>query len=154
MHPDASTATISATGRERVARYPELPANWRKEERFYILGWNLDNTRLQELVRLHTPPSMAHASYAARAKYLLEELTGYGNLHISSVVSSENSHGARGEGKRTKTVVAISFTAETRLFFRRPSQRQYDLLVQILSEQPLWYQDALPKYFFGAYCIS
>lgn len=89
-----------------------------------------------------------------RAKHLLEELTGYGNLHVSAVLDAEGSGGARGEERGTKMVVAVSFTAETRLFFRRPSQRQYDLLVRICGEKPRWYKDALPKHFFGAYCIK
>lgn len=110
--------------------------------------------RLRELVRLHTPSSMVHASHAVRAKHLLEELTGYGHLHVNAVLDPEGSGALRGEEKGTKMVVAISFTAETRLFFRRPSQRQYDLLIQILGEQPRWYKDALPKHFFGAYCIN
>lgn len=103
---------------------------------------------------MHTPSDTTHVPYAVRAKYILEELTGYGNLHVHYVLDSEGGDEIGEKGNGTKMIVAVSFTAETRLFFRRPSQKQYDLLIQIFGEQPLWYKDALPKHFFGAYCIS
>ncbi|KZT65670.1 hypothetical protein DAEQUDRAFT_814080 [Daedalea quercina L-15889] len=146
--------TTTATGRDRIARYPELPANWRKQDRFYILGWDMDNTRLKELVQLHTPPDMVHVPYAVRAKRLLEDLSGCSNLHISAVLPPRPSDELCQSKKGTRTIVAISFTASTRLYFRRPTQKQYNLLVQIFGGQPIWHRDALPKFFFGAYCIS
>ena len=126
-----------------------LPTCRRKEGRFYTLGWDLKNARLQELVRLHTQHSMAHVSYAAQAKHFLEELTRYSGLHVNSVLDPEKLH----EGKGTKMVVAISFTAETRFFFLRPSQWQYYLLVRTFGEHPRLYEYALPNQFFLAYCI-
>ncbi len=84
-----------------------------------------------------------------RAIRHLERRSGYNFINLVGGKVDEEAE-AQGRVIRTEEdvtldVLAISCTRSNRLFWRRPTPRQLDILIEILGEEPRWFEDSETK---------
>ncbi|KZT65676.1 hypothetical protein DAEQUDRAFT_814084 [Daedalea quercina L-15889] len=130
--------------------WPKLPEGWRESDRYFVLGWDVEHPRLQELVRIHTREEAKNLWYLIRAPGILEYGSGWRHIRLCNVLPEDacppepwdDPNGPR------KALIAIASTASKYLYNRRPTREQYIWLQQIFGCRPQWYRDSLPKQYF------
>jgi len=132
--------------RRNLAKYKPIPADLRSSNHYYFYGWATSDERLTKLLIKHNMPVPNDSMYArVCAIRHLERLSGYPFIcHVYGKVDSEGE--AQGqvihtEEGRALDVLAISCTRSRRLFWRRPSTQELDVLIELLGEEPRWIED-------------
>ncbi|KIM44402.1 hypothetical protein M413DRAFT_442385 [Hebeloma cylindrosporum] len=133
------------------ANYKRLPSGWKASEHHYFYGWAVTEDILRNHLikhRLRVPKSNL-IELLSTAISNIEQQTAY--FHICYVGGKVDDK-ARAQGRVIETdegpelnLLAISCTRSARLFQRRPSQRQLDRMVQLLGEEPRWFEDSNTK---------
>ena len=133
-----------------VAIFKPLPLGYRKSKHYYFYGWAVTDEILKAYLikqNIPVPRDSLHADVCAIQD--LEQRSGYGFINL---VGGKVNEEAKAQGRVVRTeedaaldVLAISCTRSHRLFWRRPTPRQLNILIELLGEEPRWFEDSETK---------
>lgn len=136
--------------RPNLAIYKPLPSDYRKSKHYYFYGWAVTDEILKTyLIKYNIPVPKDPLHADVRAIRHLERRSGYNFINLVGGKVDEEAE-AQGRVIRTEEdvtldVLAISCTRSNRLFWRRPTPRQLDILIELLGEEPRWFEDSETK---------
>jgi len=129
-----------------LAVYKPLPADYRCSDHYFFYGWAITDEILKKhLIKYQIPVDKDPIFAGSCAIRNLEQLSGY---HFIRYVNGRVDEEAVAQGRVVPTedgpalyVLAISCTRSKRIFWRRPTPRQLDRLIEFLGEEPRWIED-------------
>lgn len=139
---------IDCSQPSRPAQYPMLPDGYESHPRHYVLGWAVSDDWLEEFARRHYPGSIKREpDWVCLGGAQLQRMSGFRHLYLVNALHDGAPAPASAHDSRSPLtlLLMVSHTASDELLRRRPTQAQYDWLVQVFGEEPRWYRDGLPK---------
>jgi len=135
------------------AQYPALPDGFESHERYYVLGWKIGPEWFGSFTKRYFPGIRPFRQIDFG--YLkLKALMGYKHLWWMTIIQDDDPIPESPDDPRVtfEDILVISVTASDYLLNkRRPTQAQYEWLVNLMGEEPMWHRDALPKEEFDNY---
>jgi hypothetical protein len=135
-----------------AARYKALPSDWKIKAHYYFYGWAVTKEILQKYL---SSINKAHFSYeddigiASSVIFYMQQDIGF--HHINYVAGKVDDKAAvnyrveQTEEGPMLSLISIGCTQSKRLFWRRPTPKQLERLVEIFGEEPRWFEDFYAK---------
>ena len=135
-----------------AARYNALPSDWKIKAHYYFYGWAVTKEILQKYL---SSINKAHFSYeddigiASSAIFYMQRDIGFHHInYVAGKVDNKAAVNCRVEQTEEGpmlSLISIGCTESKRLFWRRPTPKHLERLVEIFGEEPRWFEDFYAK---------
>ncbi|KAF8800139.1 hypothetical protein BYT27DRAFT_7149144 [Phlegmacium glaucopus] len=135
-----------------ATKYKALPSDWKTKAHYYFYGWAVTNEVLQ---RYLSTINKAHVSCedeigtASSAIFYMQRDVGFHHInYVGGKVDDEAAANCRVEQTEEGpmlNLMSIGCTRSKRLFWRRPTPKQLERLIEIFGEKPRWFEDFYTK---------
>lgn len=136
------------------AQYPALPEGFESHKTYYALGWKLDMEWFPSFTERYFSKKQFGFEPFEFGYLKLKDVMGYDHLWWMPIVPDGDPipDDLEDPNFTYEHLFVISVTASDYLLNkRRPTQAQYEWLVNLIGEEPQWYRDVLPKQQFHQY---
>ncbi|KZT10988.1 uncharacterized protein LAESUDRAFT_711386 [Laetiporus sulphureus 93-53] len=139
------------------ARYPQVPPEIRDHNRYYALGWPVDEDWLRKFAsRTSAGAVNCQEGLIAHSVLQLRRLARFRHIYYLPVLpdGAPTPDDALDPGIPRQWIIAIAYTATKSMFCERPTKAKYEWLKSVFGREPCWYRDFNPKEVFWQQTLS